>query len=76
MQTIDRAHVRAAEQALVTHRRDGTGFCGSPTPCDAMLRASQLHEHYRARLNGPGGRELPQIGQGPLEGVSAPHHAA
>lgn len=49
------SRVQDAEQALRAHRRDGTGCCvccGRTTPCDVMLQASQLGEHYRVWLAG------------------------
>ena len=49
------SRVQDAEQALDAHRRDGTGCCvscGRPTPCAAEREAGELHEHYRAWLNG------------------------
>jgi hypothetical protein len=49
------SRVQDAERALVAHRRDGAGCCvccGRPAPCDVMLQARRLGEHYRGWLAG------------------------
>lgn len=55
MRAYAQERAQDADQILAAHRRDGAGCCvacGRPAPCNDLVQAAALREHYRGWLDG------------------------